>query len=81
MTHAALLAAVPEEHLLDGQKVAETHGMVAFGSRAWEVFRELDRLRNDEPVPVYIYASHAAAHVGNKVTWSAVCGPGRKPGW
>jgi hypothetical protein len=58
--HIALLAPVPEEHLIDGQHVAKATGRVAFGSRAWEVFRKLDTLRKGMPVDVYIYASHTA---------------------
>jgi hypothetical protein len=38
--NVALLASVPLEHLTDGQTTAETKGKVAFGSRAWETFRE-----------------------------------------
>ena len=72
VTHAALLAPVPEEHLVDGVEVATRHGHVAYGSRAWEVFRELDRLREGAPIPVYIYASWASTPVGNKVTWQGL---------
>src|SRR5690242_500641 len=54
----ALLAPVPEEHLLDGRGVAVTKGFVAFGSRKWELFREIDRLRDGQDVPVLIYPSH-----------------------
>lgn len=54
----ALLAPVPLEHLEDGIDVCRNEGRVAFGSRAWEVFRKLDQLRNGLPVDVYIYASH-----------------------
>jgi hypothetical protein len=54
----AILAPVPEEHLVDGVSVCEKQGKVAFGSRAWEVFRKVDRLRHGDPVDVWIYASH-----------------------
>lgn len=57
--NVALLAPVPEEHLLDGVNVIHVEGRVAFGSRAWEVFRELDALRKGHSLDVYIYASHA----------------------
>ncbi len=53
----ALLAPVPLVHLRDAVAVREAEGKVAFGSRAWEVFRELDAARNGAPVDVYIYAS------------------------
>ena len=69
--HIALLAPVPLEHLLDGKTVAETTGRVAFGSRAWQVFRELDSLRKGMPVDVYIYASHSAEHRDFEVSWHA----------
>jgi hypothetical protein len=35
----ALLAPVPLEHLIDGVAVCDQQGKVAFGSRAWEIFR------------------------------------------
>lgn len=54
----ALLAPVSLEHLEDGSEVCRKQGRVAFGSRAWEVFRKLDALRNGLPVEVFIYASH-----------------------
>lgn len=56
--HIALLAPVPLEHLLDGETTARTEGKVAFGSRKWDTFRQLDALREGMPVDVYIYASH-----------------------
>ena len=57
--NVALLAPVPLEHLMDGAPVVKTQGRVAFGSRAWEVFRELDALRAGQSVDVYIYASRS----------------------
>ncbi len=70
--HAALLAPIPEEHLVHGLETIDRYGKVAYGSRSWEVFRELDQLRSGEPVPVYIYASHAEDNRGPKVTWEAL---------
>ena len=67
----ALLAPVPLEHLIAGAEVCERHGRVAFGSRAWELFRELDGLRDDKPVAVYIYASHSDSSLSLKVSWHA----------
>lgn len=55
----ALLAPVPLEFLIEGIAVCDRQGKVAFGSRAWEIFRKLDELRNGQPVDVYIYASHS----------------------
>lgn len=67
----ALLAPVPLEHLQDGQKVCTKEGRVAFGSRAWEVFRQLDSLRKGMPIDVYIYASHTDQPPKFKVSWHA----------
>ena len=67
----ALLAPVPLEHLLDGAPVAAQQGKVAFGSRAFLVFHELDGLRDDEEVDVYIYASHGHSAGVPRVTWQA----------
>lgn len=67
----ALLAPVPLEHLKDGAIVCEKEGRVAFGSRAWEVFRKLDELRYDLPVDVYIYASHSEGPLRLEVSWHA----------
>jgi hypothetical protein len=69
---AALLAPVPEVHLLDGLTTVRFYGKAAYGSRSWEVFRDLDQLRGDEPPVAYLYASHVAQNVGPKVTWEAL---------
>jgi hypothetical protein len=49
--------------------VAVTEGRVAFGSRAWEVFRELDLLRKGVPIDVYIYASHSNVTPMFEASW------------
>lgn len=67
--HIALVAPVPLVHLQDGHKTCDEHGKVAFGSRAWETFRELDLLRKGMPVDVLIYASHADGHHDFEVSW------------
>jgi hypothetical protein len=69
--HVALLAPVPLEHLIDGQETATREGRVAFGSRAWEVFRQLDEMRNGMTVDVYIYASHTPGFPDFQVSWRA----------
>lgn len=69
---AALLAPIPEVHLLDALTTVRFHGRAAFGSRSWEVFRDLDHLRGNDPVVAYLYASHASQNVGPKVTWEAL---------
>lgn len=66
----ALLAPVPLVHVEDGAEVCARQGKVAFGSRAWQLFRELDALRHDRPVEVYIYASHSP-ETACDVTWRA----------
>jgi hypothetical protein len=68
----ALLAPVPLEHLRDGAMVCEREGRVAYGSRAWEVFRQLDEIRDDMPVDVYIYASHSPGPLRLEVSWHAL---------
>lgn len=71
MINVALLAPVPLVHLQDGVVVCQEQGKVAFGSRAWEVFRELDLLCQGRPVEVLIYASHANSDGPVMVTWRA----------
>ena len=79
MPAICLLAPVPLEHLEDGLHVCQSKGKVAFGSRAFEVFRELDTHRNQMPVKVFIYASGNptderldASWTGNYVRWVEV---------
>ena len=67
----ALLAPIPLEHLHSGNEVCQRAGKVAFGSRAFETFHELDVLRNGATVQVYIYASHAPTPIGSQVSWRA----------
>ena len=67
----ALLAPVPLEHLLDGQKTVEKEGRFAFGSQKWELFRQLDDLRKGMPVYVYSYASHADGRHDFDASWHA----------
>lgn len=58
MKDFAILAPVPLEHLQSGQGIAAENGFVAFGSRKFELFRDIDERREGEPVPVLIYPSH-----------------------
>ena len=71
MKDLAILAPVPLEHLESGQKIAAREGYVAFGSRKWELFRDIDERRGDEPVPVMIYPSHEndTARLSYQVSW------------
>jgi hypothetical protein len=68
-THIALLAPVPLQHFVSRRPLCATEGRVAFGSRAFLLFRELDGLRKDLPVDVYIYASHADGIGALEASW------------
>jgi hypothetical protein len=48
--HIAFLAPVPLQHLVSGRPVSAAEGRVAFGSRAWEVFRELETSQKGQPL-------------------------------
>ena len=74
MVAIALLAPVPLEHLKDGIGICQKEGKLAFGSRAWDTFRELDELRNSNPVPVLIYASMSQVDGPATITWQAQSG-------
>jgi hypothetical protein len=69
--HIALLAPVPLQHLVSGRPMCASEGRVAFGSRAWQIFRELDSLRHGLPVDVYLYASHADGTGLLEASWQA----------
>ena len=71
MKDFAILAPVPLRHLETGQTIAEEKGFVAFGSRKWELFRDIDERRGSDPVPVVIYPSHEddPAKVSAMVSW------------
>lgn len=64
----ALLAPVPFVFLEEGASLCRKRGKVAFASRAWELFRELDSLREGMPVEAFIYASQQGAGTP-AVTW------------
>ncbi len=57
MNDFAILAPVPLEHLESGQVVAAKTGFVAYGSRKFELFRDIEKRRDGNPVLVLIYAS------------------------
>lgn len=69
----ALLAPVPEEHLISGRRVCLNRGKVAFGSKNWELFNKLQGLVQPEAqCEVLIYASDAAHLISPPtVTWRA----------
>lgn len=67
----AIVAPVPGEYVRSGADVAAEQGFVAFGSRKWGRFREVDRLGAGRRVPVLIYLSHEddSAKLTFQVTW------------
>lgn len=71
MTDFAILAPVPLEHLETGQGIATQTGFVAFGSRKFELFRDIEERRNGAAVPVLIYPSHEddPAKTSFQVSW------------
>jgi hypothetical protein len=58
MVDFAILAPVPILLLESGYTVAQERGYVSFGSQRWDLFREIEELRNEERVPVLIYPSY-----------------------
>jgi hypothetical protein len=82
-THTfALLAPVPEEHLISGLEAIAAQldsddlpaghlPKVAFGSMDFEVLAEVEKLREGKPVEVLIYASHAKGEqpLNPNATW------------
>lgn len=74
-THAfAILAPVPEYHLVSGLETCRTEGEVAFGSMAFELFRKIDEIREEKVVDMFLYASHSQGDrpLYPEVTWQAV---------
>src|SRR5207249_12176657 len=67
----ALLAPVPRVHLESALETDTPDGQATFGTRAWELFNELDQRRAGLPVDVYIYESHQEGSFEGKVTWHA----------
>ena len=67
----AILAPVPRIHLEDAPGIASLTGYVSFGSQKYELFRDVDKQRRDQDVPVLLYASHNEdlAEWGYVVAW------------
>jgi hypothetical protein len=64
----AILAPVPEQHLLSAQEAIAAQlaadppkisPVLAYGSKAFKVFRKADEERAGRPVDIFIYAFHA----------------------
>lgn len=78
----AILAPVPEIHLISGQEtLAQLSNepnteivKLAFGSMAFEVFRQIDELRKSQSVEVFIYASDSTADqpLHTQASWHGV---------
>lgn len=56
--HFAILAPVPLEHLKSGLEVCAKQGSVAFGTRKWDFFHDLDIRREGQRVAALIYPSN-----------------------
>jgi hypothetical protein len=68
----ALLAPVPEEHLLSGLDTLRREGLVAFGSKSWELFNKLDSFLAGQDCDVLIYASDSSRPINPPTaTWAA----------
>jgi hypothetical protein len=70
-TDIALLAPVPKEHLDEAVKTVQKAKRVAFGSRNWDIFSNLDQKRDGKPVDVYIYESYGSGQYDFRVSWHA----------
>jgi hypothetical protein len=58
----ALLVSVPDIHLHEAQEICNRYGRVAFGSNAFEFFRDLEaNLGIQEELPVLIYVSRTGS--------------------
>ncbi|MBA4371053.1 MAG: hypothetical protein C0418_05700 [Coriobacteriaceae bacterium] len=60
-------------HLEDGEPVCRKRGKVAYGGRNWELFRRLDKHRDElgvEKIDVFIYASQTRERE-HFVSWHA----------
>lgn len=81
----ALLAPVPEMHLISGLEAIAAQfdsddlqpdqlPKVAFGSMDFEVFGEVEKLRGGRAVDVFIYASHAKGDqpLNPEATWRGI---------
>jgi hypothetical protein len=73
LAHFAILAPVPLEHLHSGLEVVASQGEVAFGTRKWELFRQVDAQRDGARIAVLIYPSYedVVAQPSFIVSWFA----------
>ncbi|MBY0324751.1 MAG: hypothetical protein K2X72_38980 [Reyranella sp.] len=58
LPHYAILAPVPLEHLQSALDGGSDWKYVAFGTRKWELFRQVDAMRDGSRVAMLIYPSH-----------------------
>ena len=68
----AILAPVPEEHLLSGKQICDEQGKVAFGICAFEVFHRVKTSQYSGTINIFIYASIPQVPIGPMVSWQAV---------
>ena len=66
--HIALLAPVQRCHLESALETETPEMRSAFGTRAWELFNELNQRRAGLPVDVYIYESHSEDSFDGRTT-------------
>ena len=68
----AILAPVPLVHLESGLGIVSQQAYVAFGSRKYDLFEEIDRTRGRDLVPVLLYPSHDDDRIqfDYKVSWT-----------
>ncbi|HEY7529669.1 MAG TPA: hypothetical protein VIC56_03205 [Gemmatimonadota bacterium] len=75
MVDFAILAAVPLEHLRSGLDVCRDRGHVTLQSHKRELFRDVERRRGRDLVPVLLYPSRDPERRRSsfRVTWTAMC--------
>lgn len=71
LPHFAILAPVPLEHLESGLSAGKTWPYIAYGTRKWELFRQVDSLHEGSRAAMLIYPSHEDAQVTTSfiVSW------------
>lgn len=78
----AILAPVPEQHLITGLDaiaqqldvdLPEVPPVLAYGSNAFEVFGKADQMRGEQYVDIFFFVSHAENQTFRpEVTWKAI---------
>ncbi len=70
----AILAPIPEEHLISGLETCASEGKVVFGSDAWELFRQVDQMRKGSEVAVFIYPCYPDSEkpLRTEIAWRGI---------